>query len=706
MACPPSGRLQQMLQAAVQGVRWTYSLFWQLCPQQGAVDSQVEIMVVARVLVWGEGYYNGSIKTRKTVQPMEVSSEEASLQRSQQLRELYDSLSTAEANQPVRRPNAALQPEDLTESEWFYLMLPGKAYARRQHMWLTGANEAESKVFSRAILAKSARIQTVVCIPVLEGVLELGTTERVQEDLGLVKLAKSFFLDDSDQKQQPKPALSEQSTSNPSLAGTSCLQSRPFPNMFTPLDLPAGETDQVNEEKEEEEEEEEDEEDDEIDSDSEAEPRKYSLVNPSHDDPIQLWGQISHDLPPSQPVAEASELMLMDMSEEIRLGSPEEFSNNLDAEIRILDASNSGSQADPQRLVDSYRIDSDRDWPLLQEKMSSGLSGALPIQEVSQEDVQYFQTVSAILQRNSSLWSSHNSSSGGYLGYSQQSAFSKWSCGGELLLRPHPEAASQYMLKYVLFTVPFLHTKSRDDDNSPKSLDGNPAHKFRKCTPQDELSANHVLAERRRREKLNERFITLRSLVPFVTKMDKASILGDAIEYVNQLKKKIQDLESRNRNTETDQRSKLGTETHKSNSSKEPSDQLASNSGKFADAVVSNLACDRSRISTMERRKVRIVEGSGNAKTRAIAPVNNSLQVSIIENDALLELQCPYREGKLLEIMKTMTQLRMEVTAVESSITNGVIVAKLRAKVKDKINGKKVSIMEVKKAIHQIIPHH
>ncbi|XP_068658609.1 transcription factor BHLH42-like isoform X1 [Aristolochia californica] len=683
MACPPSGRLQQMLQGAVQGVRWTYSLFWQLCPQQG-------------VLVWGEGYYDGAIKTRKTVQPMEVSTEEASVQRSQQLRELYDSLSAGEANQPVRRPSAALQPEDLTESEWFYLMcvsfsfplgvgLPGKAFARRQHMWLTGANEADSKVFSRAILAKqSARIQTVVCIPVLEGVLELGTTERVQEDLGLVKLAKSFFLDDSDQQQQPKPALSEQSTSNPASADPTCFKSPPFPTMFRALDLPTGETDhQGNQEEEEEEEEEE------IDSDSEVETEKYSLANPSHNDPIQLWGQISHDLPPSLPVAEASELIQMDMSEDIRLGSPE------DAEIQMLDASNSGRQADPQRLVDSYRVDPDRAWELLQEELSGGFSGSLPMHEMSQEDTQYFQAVSAILELNSSRWASHTFSSDGYLSYSHQSAFSKWSYRGGIHLRSPPGAASQYMLKYVLCTVPFLHTKSRDD-NSPMSLDGISANKFRRSTPQDELSANHVLAERRRREKLNERFIILRTLVPFVTKMDKASILGDTIEYVKQLRKKIQDLESRNRHAETDERSKLGAETHKCNNSKEPSERPASNSA--------NHGSDRTRISTINKRKVRVVEESSNAKTRIISPVNNSLQVSIIENDALLEMQCPYKEGLLLEIMQTMYQLRMEVTAVQSSSANGVIVAKLRAMVKGKINGKKVSIVEVKKAIHQIIP--
>ncbi|CAN1271088.1 Truncated basic helix-loop-helix protein A, partial [Linum perenne] len=68
------------------------------------------------------GYYNGSIKTRKTVQATEVTAEEASLQRSQQLKELYESLSAGESNQPAKRPCAALSPEDLTETEWFYLM--------------------------------------------------------------------------------------------------------------------------------------------------------------------------------------------------------------------------------------------------------------------------------------------------------------------------------------------------------------------------------------------------------------------------------------------------------------------------------------------------------------------------------------------------------------------------------------------------------
>ena len=43
--------------------------------------------------------------------------------------------------------------------------LPGKAYTRRQHVWLTGVNEVDSKVFSRAILAK-VRMYVRIFLPV------------------------------------------------------------------------------------------------------------------------------------------------------------------------------------------------------------------------------------------------------------------------------------------------------------------------------------------------------------------------------------------------------------------------------------------------------------------------------------------------------------------------------------------------------------
>ncbi|XP_009605673.1 transcription factor bHLH18 [Nicotiana tomentosiformis] len=54
---------------------------------------------------------------------------------------------------------------------------------------------------------------------------------------------------------------------------------------------------------------------------------------------------------------------------------------------------------------------------------------------------------------------------------------------------------------------------------------------------------DHVLSERKRRERLTQRFISLSTLIPNLKKLDKASILGDAIKYIKQLENQVKSLE-------------------------------------------------------------------------------------------------------------------------------------------------------------------
>ncbi|MCO5569554.1 hypothetical protein L7F22_023269 [Adiantum nelumboides] len=60
--------------------------------------------------------------------------------------------------------------------------------------------------------------------------------------------------------------------------------------------------------------------------------------------------------------------------------------------------------------------------------------------------------------------------------------------------------------------------------------------------PEKGIFANHFLTERQRRELLNEKYQVLRSLVPNPTKADRASIVQDAIDYVNELKQRADEL--------------------------------------------------------------------------------------------------------------------------------------------------------------------
>nr|AAB00686.1 phaseolin G-box binding protein PG1 [Phaseolus vulgaris] len=542
--------LQQRLQTLIEGAEesWTYAIFWQ---------SSYDYSSSTSLLGWGDGYYKGEEDKGKGKAPKEMSSAEQD-HRKKVLRELNSLISG-----PFRSADDV--DEEVSDTEWFFLVsmtqsflsgsgLPGQAFLNSSPVWVAGADRLSDSTSERARQGQVFGVQTLVCIPSANGVVELASTEVIFQNSDLMKKVRDLF-----------------NFNNPD-AG------------FWPL-------------------------------------------NQGENDPSSLW------LNPS------SSIEIKDTSNAVALVS----ANASLSKTMPFETPGSSTLTETPSAAAAAHVPNPKNQGFFPRELNFSNS----LKPESGE----------ILSFGESKKSSYNGSY--FPGVAAEETNKK---------RRSPASRSSIDDGMLSFTsgviIPASNIKSGavagggasggDSENSDleasvvKEADSRvvepekrPRKRGRKPGNGREEPLNHVEAERQRREKLNQRFYALRAVVPNVSKMDKASLLGDAISYINELKSKLSELESEKGELEK-QLELVKKELELATKSPSPPPGPPP-SNKEAKETTSKL-------------------------------IDLELEVKIIGWDAMIRIQCSKKNHPAARLMAALKELDLDVNHASVSVVNDLMI--------------------------------
>ncbi|KAK8966231.1 Transcription factor ABORTED MICROSPORES [Platanthera guangdongensis] len=208
--------------------------------------------------------------------------------------------------------------------------------------------------------------------------------------------------------------------------------------------------------------------------------------------------------------------------------------------------------------------------------------------------------------------------------------------------------------------------------------------------------AKNLDAERRRRKKLNDQLYALRALVPNISKadicldhlskkMDRAAILGDAIEYVLKLQKEIKDLqdeleENTNHHGDTDDGSKqIGSSNNNKNYQLElsnPNMDSSLNSTRMTEAMTTKIKNPKEALKHARKH-----DGSAEEKEPQMEP---HVEVRSMEgNRFFLEVLCEQKPGGFVRLMEAMSSLGLDITNINVTTFKPLVLNVFRVEKRD-----------------------
>ncbi|KAK4746038.1 hypothetical protein SAY87_012350 [Trapa incisa] len=514
------------------------------------------------MLEWGDGYYNGDIKIRKTAQAVDFNADELGLQRSEQLRELYKWLSTAESSQ-LRRPSGALSPEDLSDTEWYYLVcmsfcfhigqgLPGRTLSTGQSTWHCDLPYADCSIFCRSLLAKVGHVNfTVVCFPFFGGAVELGVTNLVPEDSALIQYAMALLLE------------------TPHLRSSTAFHH----NVYKTHMIPTCGEDQI------------------VSSTTSAD---RSFAHRATDELLMVGGTNIADFNDSSLHSEKSSHYISHTSIDLRNAIQHPLDNiGLDVQD------------------DHFHYQSIL-WDLLKTAKEFLL---LPN-----------------LEKNK-----------------RESCFGEWKYGGLAYYSKQRCGTHQRMLKGILFEVPRMHDQDLTEFPTQSCSKKNGVWKHEA----DGISMFHVSTERRQYDKINEQLSTLGSMAP---SSRKVHVLEHKIQYLKTLKRRLEELECIE--------SGLAS---REEPTQETSERRHDNHGVNTFMSDEGLRVKKRKACEIDDMKIAM-------------KYDDNLFVSVEDKEVVIVMKCRWKEGLLLEIVNTASNLQLDFHSIQSSMDDGILSLAVKSK--------------------------
>ncbi|PON87401.1 Basic helix-loop-helix transcription factor [Trema orientale] len=580
--------LQQRLQALIEGAResWTYAIFWQSSYDYSG----------ATVLGWGDGYYKGEEDKGRGKSKSSASSVAEQEHRKKVLRELNSLISGSASS-----TDDAVD-EEVTDTEWFFLVsmtqsfvngggLPGQAFFNSSSVWVAGTDSLANSTCERARQGQIFGLQTIVCIPSENGVVELGSTELIFQSSDLMNKVRVLFN------------FSNLEVGSWPLSGGAPDQGENDPSSFW-LNDPSSTAMEVK--------------------DSVTTTAGASASVPGSNNPQTSKSTVQFENPSSSSLTE----------------NPSAIQRN-----------NQGQQAQTQSFFTRELNFSEYGFEGSSVKNNENSHSLKP-------------ESGEILNFGESKRSSYNGNGNLFSGQSQFAAEENNNTNKK---KRSPNSRGSNEEGMLSFTSGVLLPSSGvvkssggagDSDHSDleasvvREVDSSrvvepekrPRKRGRKPANGREEPLNHVEAERQRREKLNQRFYALRAVVPNVSKMDKASLLGDAISYINELKSKLSTAESDKEDLQ-----------------------------KQMDSMKRELAGKDSRSSSADQD----LSMSNHHGSKLI---DLDIDVKIIGWDAMIRIQCSKKNHPAARLMAALMELDLEVHHASVSVVNDLMIQQATVK--------------------------